>query len=287
MFMLGLAWQAGAIPLSHFAILKAIALNGVDVAMNEAAFTWGRRAALEPESVAEIARRRSGKAKPAEPQTIEELVARRTRFLTEYQSSAYAARYADMVRRIREAEARSAPGRADLAEAVARNLFKLMAVKDEYEVARLYTDGTFRRQLAAEFDGYRKLEFHLAPPLLGKRDPATGKPVKSSFGPWVMRLFRMLARFRRLRGTLLDPFGHTAERRVERLLRAEYEKTLRLILDGLTPDNHRLAVALAQYPEKIRGFGHVKAEAARRARAEAAIRREAFISGEARPEAAE
>jgi indolepyruvate ferredoxin oxidoreductase len=188
---------------------------------------------------------------------------------------------------VREAEGRVAPGRADLADAVARNLFKLMAVKDEYEVARLYTDGSFQRQLAGEFAGYERLEFHLAPPILGKRDPATGRLAKSTFGPWMMRAFRILARMRKLRGSFFDPFGRTAERRMERALLAEYDATIGLVLERLTPDNHRLAVALAQYPEKIRGFGHVKAEAVRRAEAEAAARREAFLGDSGQLEAAE
>ena len=173
MFMLGLAYQAGTIPLSHDAIERAIELNGVDVAMNKAAFAWGRRAAIEPDAVAAIA---EGRLRPREPlsQSLDDIIVRRVRFLTDYQSSRYAERYAATVNRVREAEARITRGRADLTEAVARNLFKLMAVKDEYEVARLYTDGSFVAQLAGEFASYDKLEFHLAPPIFGRRDKATG-----------------------------------------------------------------------------------------------------------------
>jgi indolepyruvate ferredoxin oxidoreductase len=287
LFMLGLAWQAGGIPLTHFAILRAIELNGVDVAMNQAAFAWGRRAAIEPDVVADIAEKRAGKVRVPEAQTVDEVVARRMRFLTEYQDAAYARRYTRMVALVREAEGRVAPGRADLAEAVARNLFRLMAVKDEYEVARLYTDGSFQHQLAGEFAGYERLEFHLAPPILGKRDPVTGRLAKSSFGPWMMRAFRILVRMRKLRGSFLDPFGRTAERRMERKLLADYDATISLLLERLTSDNHRRAVALAQYPEKIRGFGHVKAEAVRRAQADAAARREAFLGDPGQLEAAE
>ncbi len=287
MFMLGLACQAGAVPLSPEAILKAIELNGVDVAMNQAAFAWGRRAAIEPEAVAEIAAHRSGKRPAPAAQSLDELVERRTRFLTDYQSRRYARHYADAVARLRAAEAAVTSNRTDLAEAAARNLFRLMAIKDEYEVARLYTDGSFRRQLAAEFAGWGKLEFHLAPPLVAGRDPETGHLRKSTFGPWVERIFHLLVPLRRLRGTWLDPFGHTAERRMERRLLADYEATLATIQEHLSPGNHGLAVALARYPEKIRGFGHVKAEAVLKAIPEAAARREAFLNGGVSAEAAE
>ncbi len=287
MFMLGFAWQAGAVPLTHFAILKAIELNGVDVAMNRAAFGWGRRAAVEPDVVAEIAAGRSDRRKVPAAESLDELAARRARFLTDYQNERYAQLYADAVAATREAEARAAPGRADLAEAVARNLFRLMAIKDEYEVARLFTDGTFERQLASAFDGWGKLEYHLAPPLIAKRDKATGHLGKQVYGPGIMRVLRLLARFRRLRGSLLDPFGHTRERRMERKLLAEYRATLETIRARLTPENHHLAVALARYPEKIRGFGHVKAQAVARVLPEAAARRAAFLGGGVQAEAAE
>ncbi len=279
MFMLGLAWQAGAVPLSHFAILRAIELNGVDVAMNQAAFAWGRRAAVEPDAVAAIAAERSGKRKPPAAQSVDELAARRTRFLTGYQDERYAQRYADAVAAMHEAEARVAPGRADLTEAVAQNLFRLMAIKDEYEVARLYTDGSFERQMAATFDGWGKLEFHMAPPLFARRDKATGRLRMRTYGPGLTRVLRRLARMRTLRGTWLDPFGHTRERRMERRLLADYEAALASIRENLAPGNHHLAVALARYPEKIRGYGHVKAEAILSALPAAAARRTAFLAG--------
>ncbi len=287
MFMLGFAWQAGAVPLSHFAILKAIELNGVAVAMNKAAFAWGRRAATEPEAIARIAAERAGRRTAPVAETLDELAARRTRFLTEYQDEVYAQRYADTVAAMREAEARVAPGRADLAEAVALNLFRLMAVKDEYEVARLYTDGSFQRQLGESFAGWGRLEFHMAPPLFARKDKATGHLKTQTYGPGLMRVLRLISRFRHLRGSWLDPFGHTRERRMERRLRAEYEATLATIGEKLSPENHHLAVALARYPEKIRGFGHVKAEAVARVRPEAAARRAAFLAGRAKIEAAE
>ena len=287
MFMLGLAYQAGAVPLSPAAIERAIELNGVEVAMNSSAFAWGRRAAIEPEAVVAIAERRSGKAWTPERETLDERVAHRVKFLTAYQNEAYAERYANVVLRVREAETRVEPGRADLTEAVARNLFKLMAIKDEYEVARLYTDGSFLRQLSGQFSGWDRLEFNLAPPLVARRDPTTGNLKKGNFGPWMMNALRLLARSRWLRGKWFDPFGYSVERRMEQRLLAEYEETLAIIHGRLSAENHALAVALARYPEKIRGFGHVKAAAALRAAGDAAVRREAFLNGRVKAVAAE
>jgi indolepyruvate ferredoxin oxidoreductase len=161
-----------------------------------------------------------------------------------------------------------APGETELATAAAHALFKLMAIKDEYEVARLYTDGSFQRQLAQEFSGWDKLEFHLAPPLLARRNARTGHLKKQSFGPWMMAAFRMLAQLRFLRGTWVDIFGRTAERRWERQLLAEYEAVLDTIEAGLSAGNYAAAVSLAAYPQKIRGFGHVKHAQAKPALAE-------------------
>ena len=187
------------------------------------------------------------------------MVARRVEYLTAYQNAAYAARYRERVAQAQAAEAAKAPGKCGLAEAVARNLFKLMAYKDEYEVARLYGNGEFLRQVGEEFDGERlRFEFHLAPPLLARRDPRTGVPRKITFGPWLLPAFRLLMRLKFLRGTAFDPFGHSAERRMERKLIADYEATLAELLAKLDPGNHHLAVAIAAIPEKIRGFGHVK-----------------------------
>ena len=180
---------------------------------------------------------------------------------------------------VRAAEAAKAPGKCGLAEAVARNLFKLMAYKDEYEVARLYSDGAFLRQAAAEFDGKLRFTFHLAPPLLAKRDPATGEPRKMTFGPWMMRVFGLLAKLKFLRGTAFDPFGRSEERRTERKLVADYEAMLDEVLGKLTAENHHLAVGLAAIPEKIRGFGHVKARHLAAAKADEAALLDQFRSG--------
>jgi indolepyruvate ferredoxin oxidoreductase len=180
-------------------------------------------------------------------------------FLTAYQSARYARRYRDLVDKARVAEAERAPGQTALAESVARYLFKLMAYKDEYEVARLYTDTSFVERVKSTFAGDDlRLEFHLAPPLLAKRDPVTGEPKKMSFGPWMLKVFAVLAKFKFLRGTPLDPFGYTAERRMERKLVADYQSLIETFARELTTANYATAVALASIPDKIRGFGPVK-----------------------------
>ncbi len=268
MFMLGFACQHGGLPVSAEAIEKAIELNGEAVQMNIAAFRWGRRAAHEPSAVRELVAQAAGrKTETALATTLDDVIARRVAFLTAYQNAAYARRYAGRIAAVRKAEEAAAPGSTALTEAVARNLFKLMAIKDEYEVGRLYSDGSFMRQLSAQFQDFDRLEFHLAPPILGRVD-AGGKPRKSSFGPWMMRGFKVLAALRGLRGTALDVFGYSAERRMERRLLADYERDLETILGRLSAERLEAAVALASVPSLVRGYGHVKAAAAKRAEAE-------------------
>jgi indolepyruvate ferredoxin oxidoreductase len=255
LFMLGFAFQKGLIPLQRDSILRAIELNAVAVQANKLAFDWGRRAAADLQQVEKVAT----PARPVivqMPQNLETLVRRRVAFLTEYQNVAYARRYEDFVEKVRRAEARLGKGDA-LARAVARYLFKLMAYKDEYEVARLHASGEFRKQLESAFEGPFKLKYNLAPPLLAKRD-AEGRLVKSQYGSWMGYAFRLLAKFKGLRGSALDPFGRTQERKTERRLIREYELLIDELLAGLSADNHRLAVELASLPEHIRGFGHVK-----------------------------
>jgi indolepyruvate ferredoxin oxidoreductase len=239
------------------------------VAVNKSAFEWGRRAALDPESVIKLvapatvatdARRLSA--------TLDEKIRRRIAFLTGYQDAAYAERYRGLIERVRTAEQEKTPSHDELAAAAAEYLFKLMAYKDEYEVARLFTDGSFARQIAATFEGDLRYEFHLAPPLFAKIDPESGRPRKISFGPWMMTAFRWLAKFKFLRGTRLDPFGRSAERVLERRLVEDYVATLEELVRSLTPQNHALAVAIAAMPEKIRGFGPVKQRHVAAAKAE-------------------
>ncbi|MGO4573545.1 indolepyruvate ferredoxin oxidoreductase family protein [Microvirga sp. 2TAF3] len=272
MFMLGYACQKGQVPLSADAIEKAIALNGEAVKMNLAAFAWGRRAAAEPELVAKMM---SDLKAPTESrklsENLDDIVERRARFLAEYQSEAYGRHYRDLVERVRVAENKVVVGSDTLAGSVARNLFKLMAYKDEYEVARLYTDGHFARQVASAFEGENlRYEFHLAPPLLARKDPATGLPRKMSFGPWIMKAFGVLARMKGLRGTPFDIFGYTHERRTERQLIRDYEVLIQEIVTKLDPANHAAAVGLANIPQKIRGFGHIKERNLKNAKVEEA-----------------
>ncbi len=300
MFMLGYAWQKGRIPLSAAAIRRAIELNGVAIESNLSAFDWGRRTAADRDAVVGRAGlgvdvpppgrigpgvdsgidpgNNSGigpvvdsginpginpgidVASPRRPEGLEAVVERRAAFLVQYQDAAYAARYRALVEQVREAERARAKGMRGLAEAVARGYFKLLAYKDEYEVARLHAAPEFRRRIEATFEGDYSLEFHLAPPLLARRDPADGgAPRKSGYGPWMMRVFEVLARMRRLRGTGFDPFGYTRERRRERRLIGRYEEVVSSLLDALDHANHAVAVEIASLPERIRGFGHIKA----------------------------
>jgi indolepyruvate ferredoxin oxidoreductase len=267
LFMLGYAFQKGLIPLSFAAIDRAIALNRVAVESNRRSFAWGRLAADDPAQVEALVRNTARDTPAAEPQTLDALIDHRATFLAAYQNAAYARRYRDAVATIRTSEATRARGYSGLAEAVARNLFTLMAYKDEYEVARLYTDGTFEKKLRAQFDGNFALEYHLAPPLLARRDPVTGEPRKIKFGAWMRQAFGVLARLRGLRGTLLDIFGYTQERRMERRLIADYESTLHEIAVSLDPGNHALCIEIASVPAKIRGYGHIKARNAESAKA--------------------
>lgn len=274
LMLVGYAWQRGWLPLSEAAILRAIEVNGVAVDFNKRAFAWGRRAAHDLAAVEALAR--AGEPERQRLDGLEEITAHRAAFLTDYQDRAYAERYRQAVERVRAAESAVVPGSEALALAVARHLFKLMAIKDEYEVARLYSGDAFKRQLEAEFESFERLEVHLAPPLLASRDPRTGEPAKRRFGPWMLQAMAGLAWLKGLRGTRFDLFGRTAERRMERQLLADYEALLEEITAGLTPENHGVAVELASLPERIRGFGHVKEKHVREAKAAEARLRTAF-----------
>jgi indolepyruvate ferredoxin oxidoreductase len=230
-------------------------LNGVQVANNQTAFEWGRRAAHDLaalQSMSASAQLIQFVKRPS----LDEQVARRVEFLTAYQDAGYARRYAAFVERVRAVEAPLKSTR--LTEAVARYLFKLMAYKDEYEVARLHADPAFHARLAAQFDGDIKLQFHLAPPLLAKKNER-GELQKRPYGPWMLGAFGLLAKLRCLRGTAFDPFGRSAERREERALIDEYRATIEELLAGLTAANLAQATEIARLPEEIRGYGHVKA----------------------------
>jgi indolepyruvate ferredoxin oxidoreductase len=256
LFTLGFAWQKGLVPVSREAIEEAVKLNGVSVKMNLAAFAWGRRAAVDEAAVRAII----GAKLEKKADTLDDVIARRVAFLTAYQDAAYAESYRAFVARVRGV---SEP----LAQAVAKNLFKLMSYKDEYEVARLYTDGTFAANLAKQFKGDFTLKFHLAPPIMGRKDAFTGKPVKTEFGPWMITGFRLLSKFRRLRGTALDVFGHTAERRMERQLIADYRALIERLIADPARARSETALELASLPDMMRGFGHVKEANVAKARA--------------------
>ena len=253
LFLLGYAWQLGLVPVSAEAIDRAIELNDTAVAMSRAAFLWGRRAAHDPAAVTDYVRPRVAVA-PAP--TLDELIDKRARFLADYQDDNYAARYRTQVAKIRSAEA--AINSSQLTEAVARNLFKLMAIKDEYEVARLYAETDFRQRIAERFEGDYTLHFHLAPPLVARPDPKTGRIKKITFGPWMLTAFAWLAKARKVRGSRWDVFGRSEERRLEHKLLADYEADLAALPAKLERTTLGEAISLASLPEKIRGFGHVK-----------------------------
>jgi indolepyruvate ferredoxin oxidoreductase len=262
--MLGYAWQKGRVPLSRAALLRAIELNGVQVPNNHAAFEWGRRCAHDLAAVQALFAARQVIEIVKKP-SVDELVKRRVEFLTGYQDAAYAQRYQAAVDRVRAAEAALGKGTA-LSEAVARYLFKLMAIKDEYEVARLHTDPAFEKKIDGMFEGDFKIVHHLAPPAIAKRN-AKGELVKQPFGPWVRKVFPLLARMKGLRGSALDLFGKTEERRMERQLLADYEACIADLLKGLNADKLPLAAEIARIPEEIRGYGHVKERHVKAARA--------------------
>ncbi len=259
LFMVGYAAQRGLIPVSVAAIERAVELNGVAVEANKRALAWGRAQAVDPDRVERIAAPALVPRRDARPErSLDEIIERRVELLTAYQGPAYARRYRDLVGVAERAEAERGKGLTGWAEAVAVNAARLMAYKDEYEVARLYTDGAFRARLEAQFEGDLSPRVHLAPPLLSRPDPATGEPRKRAFGPWVFTLFKVLARFKGVRGGPLDVFARTAERRAERRLIEDYFDTVHEIAETLSPETHAFAVQLARLPEKIRGFGPVK-----------------------------
>jgi indolepyruvate ferredoxin oxidoreductase len=266
MFMLGFAYQRGLIPISADSIDAAIMLNGAAQQMNKDAFLWGRRTAVDPKTVERLlASRRASQGaslSPVPTKSLESAIQTRKAFLTEYQDAAYAQRYLDLVERVRVVEQRAFAGRTALTEAVAKYYFKLLAIKDEYEVARLHTKSGFLESVSQQFEGDYKLVFNLAPPLLSRRDPSTGELKKREFGSWIVPVFHVLAKLRFLRGTAFDVFGYTAERRMERSLITQYEENIDMALSVLEvtkeASHHDCTVALASLPEHIRGYGHVR-----------------------------
>ena len=253
--LLGYAWQKGWVPLDYASLMRAIELNNVAIENNKTAFEWGRRAAHDLAAVQKL-------ASPGQViefkkrETVESLVKSRVDFLTGYQNAAYAEQYRAFVEQVQKAEA-TATGKTALTETVARYLFKLMAYKDEYEVARLHTDTTFLDRVNGMFEGDFKLHYHLAPPIIAKKN-SKGQLQKQKFGPGMLTGFKMLAKLKGLRGTALDIFGRTEERKTERALIGEYRASIEEVIGSLTAANHATALEIASLPEQIRGYGHVK-----------------------------
>jgi indolepyruvate ferredoxin oxidoreductase len=258
LFMLGYAWQQGHVPLSYDALMRAIELNGVAVDANKRAFNWGRYAAHDIDAVRAAATPPTEMRSQRITKTLDDMVEMRIEFLTAYQNGDYAQRFADLVQGVASKEKTRTPGKIELAEAVARYYFKLLAYKDEYEVARLYTQTGFMERLEDTFEGNFKVHYNLAPPLFARRDPVTGHLRKKEYGRWMYGAFKLLAGLRGLRGTPFDIFGYSAERRMERRLITEYEEMVGELLKRLSYENHCLAVEIASLPEHIRGFGRVK-----------------------------
>ncbi len=262
MFLLGYAFQQGLVPVGEAALMRAIELNGVSIDFNKKAFGWGRYAAVDAAAVERIATPAqvvtiTPRSQPAGlSRNVDEVIARRVEFLTAYQDAAYARRYSDVVDQVRQAEAAKIGG-TKLTEAVARYFYKLMAYKDEYEVARLYTDPSFMDKIRAQFEGDYQLRFHLAPPLLASRNDK-GELVKKPYGAWMMKAFGVLAKLKGVRGTAFDIFGYSEERRSERASISAYQETVTGLLATLSKDNIETAIAIASVPEEIRGYGHVK-----------------------------
>ncbi|MEM9440974.1 MAG: indolepyruvate ferredoxin oxidoreductase family protein [Pseudomonadota bacterium] len=287
LFMVGFAFQRGLLPVSAGAIERAIKLNRVAIEMNQNAFRLGRLAAHDSKAVEAMVRPANVTSLKSQAASLDDIVAQRTDYLAYYQDASYAESYRGFVTRVEKTEASQANGMTGLAEAVARYYFKLLAYKDEYEVARLYSDGAFQEKLARQFVDGSKISVHLAPPLFAKRDPVTGYPLKKAYGPWVFGAFKWLAKLKRLRGTVFDPFGYTAERKTERQLITHYEALIVEILTRLNHDNHALAVDIASLPEHIRGFGHVKEQHLAEVRAREAALLDAFRQPQAAQTAAE
>jgi len=266
--MLGYAYQKGLLPLSAKAILQAIEVNGVAIKMNTQAFQLGRLAATDPARLADMMKDQDEEVAPKtlDAMSLDEIIAHRVGLLTDYQSARLAKRYRNLVNQVRDAATKGGYDDA-LPRAVAINYAKLLAYKDEYEVARLFTDGRFEKQLRDQFEGDFKFSFNLAPPLLAGKPDALGRPGKRAFGAWMLQVFRTLAKFRFLRGTPLDIFGYSADRKLERDLIAGYEKDVATVLGLLSPVNIDVAVELLSLPDRIRGYGPVKEKAVADAKA--------------------
>ncbi|NQV56288.1 MAG: 2-oxoacid:acceptor oxidoreductase family protein [Rhodospirillales bacterium] len=284
-FLMGYAYQKGLLPISASSIIAAIQLNGVAAEENIRAFAWGRVAAADPQRIHQLT---GEEEEPGgeEAADLDTFAAANAENLTRYQNRAYGQRYLGRIERLRNAEEIATPSREDLSLAAARNLYRLMAYKDEYEVARLFSDGAFRRKLEAQFSGAYQLRYHLAPPVLAATDPVSGAPRKREFGPWMGAAFHILAQFKYLRGTFIDPFGAHQDRRQERRIRDHFESLLDHITENLKPGNYEAALALVSNADQIRGFGHIKRAAILAAEADETQLAAAFNGAQLKPQLA-
>jgi indolepyruvate ferredoxin oxidoreductase len=259
--LLGAAWQKGMVPISLPALMRAIELNGVEIEKNKLAFNWGRLAVHSPEKMQVLLR---DERAANDDESLQDIIKRRAEFLVAYQGQSLADKYTALVEKVQSETDQL--GDDSLTEAVARSYFKLLSYKDEYEVARLHTQTGFLEKLRRDFGSKAKVRFHLAPPLLGGKKDARGRPRKKEFGAWMIPAFRVLAKMRGLRGTKLDLFGYTAERRMERGLISEFETTVDKLLASLSADKIEEATAVVRLYMGIRGYGPVKEEAVKEVR---------------------
>ena len=272
LLLTGFAWQSGLIPIKEAPILEAIELNGVAVDWNKEAFAWGRRLAHQPELIEQIMNPDNA-TKPLlfTPNSTADWVAKYSKELTLYQNQAYAERYQTLVAKVVQTETKAMLKNTGLATVVAKAAFKLMAYKDEYEVARLYSEPEFLEKLEEQFEGDYRLQFNLSPPIIAPKDKNTGKPDKIQIGAWILTVFGLLAKFKFLRGTKIDPFGYLSDRKIERDLIEQYFDTIEFLIKGINSDNYELAVEIAAIPMSIRGYGHIKHESVLEARQENGI----------------
>ncbi len=282
MFLVGYTYQKGWLPLSEKAILKAIEINGVSVEFNQNAFRLGRVAAYDIDMIFSHINSQLTNDELDIAKTAEDAVTRRINYLIDYQDQNYADRYTALVNRVKQVEQQRVPDQTALSDAVARNYFRLLAYKDEYEVARLFTNGEFKKKVHNQFEGDFRLKFNLAPPLFSRRDPLTGQLKKKEFGAWIFKPLSLLAKLKILRHTPFDIFGYTKERKTERQLIVDYQETMELVLEKLTESNYELAVQIASIPNEIRGFGHVKETAINKAQTqkEALMKRFYWVNGD-------
>jgi len=261
--MLGFAWQKGLLPLSEAALMKAIELNGVAVDRNKEAFGWGRVAAVDLSAVTDLLDTGGANVVDAKSEpTLDELIETRHGHLVNYQNRRWADQYRAGVAEVRKAEEALGQTNLLLTRAVAQQLYRVMAYKDEYEVARLFAETDFMKEVQETFEGDFKVHFHLAPPLLGKETDAQGRPKKRRFGPWMFRAFRLLAKFRGLRGTAVDPFSYSADRKLDRAMLKDYQRLITRIGQELDASNYETFLQLAELPADVRGYGPVREQAA-------------------------